>query len=82
MAGSLRCHRLKVSGRDLRPFAARLTIPEDRCYHEVREGHFVYLKPVEERFLSESLIRCAGLVVTNGCELIEEFSREVIARYR
>jgi 5,10-methylenetetrahydromethanopterin reductase len=88
-------------------YVARLTTPDDRRYQEVHEGHLVYLKPGEERFLSEPLIKRAGLVgpgedivarlkaleeaglrqvavqvVTNGRELIEEFSREVIARYR
>jgi len=72
----------------------------------VHEGHLIYLKPGEERFLSESMIRsttltgtseeiiarlkaleAAGLtqvglqVVNDGRAMIEEFSKEVIAKY-
>jgi alkanesulfonate monooxygenase SsuD/methylene tetrahydromethanopterin reductase-like flavin-dependent oxidoreductase (luciferase family) len=88
-------------------YVAKMKTPEDRRYLEVHEGHLIYLKPGEERFLNEHLIRgstltgpgeeiiarlkaleAAGLkniavqVVTNGQELIEEFGREVIAKYR
>lgn len=88
-------------------YVAKMKTPEDRRYLEVHEGHLIYLKPGEERFLNERLIKgstltgpgeeiiarlkaleAAGLksiavqVVTNGRELIEEFSKEVIARYR
>ena len=88
-------------------YIGTLQTPEDRRYQEVHEGHLIYLKPGEERFLTEPLMRRGGLigsgeeivarvkaleqaglrqiavqVVTNGRELIEEFSREVIARYR
>ncbi len=87
-------------------YVAQMHTPEDRRYLEVHEGHLIYLKPGEERYCNEDLIRgmtltgtgeeiiarlkaleAAGLkqvavqVVNNGREMIEEFSREVIAKY-
>jgi 5,10-methylenetetrahydromethanopterin reductase len=87
-------------------YVAKMKTPEDRRYLEVHTGHLIYLKPGEENYLDEELIRAttltgtgeeiiqrlhamedAGLtqislqVVNNGRELIEEFSREVIAKY-
>ena len=87
-------------------YVAKMQTPEDRRYLEVHEGHLIYLKPGEEGYLNEGLIRGmtltgtgeeiivrlkaleeAGLkqvaiqVVNNGKEMIEEFSREVIAKY-
>jgi alkanesulfonate monooxygenase SsuD/methylene tetrahydromethanopterin reductase-like flavin-dependent oxidoreductase (luciferase family) len=87
-------------------YVAKLKTPADRRYLEVHEGHLIYLKPGEERYVDESLIRgfsltgsgeeiiarlkaleAVGLkqvaiqVVNNGHEMIEEFSREVIAKY-
>jgi len=87
-------------------YVAKLKTPPDRRYLEVHEGHLIYLKPGEERYVDESLIRgfsltgtgeeiiarlkaleAVGLkqvaiqVVNNGREMIEEFSREVIAKY-
>jgi 5,10-methylenetetrahydromethanopterin reductase len=87
-------------------YVATLKTPPDRRYLEVHEGHLIYLKPGEERYVDESLIRgfsltgtgeeiiarlkaleAVGLkqiaiqVVNNGREMIEEFSREVIAKY-
>lgn len=87
-------------------YVAKMKTPADRRYLEVHEGHLVYLKPGEEKYLDEGLIRAttltgtaeeiiarlraleaAGLtkvslqVVTRGREMIEEFSREVIAKY-
>jgi hypothetical protein len=78
----------------------------DRRYLEVHEGHLIYLKPGEERYIDETLIRSFSLtgtgeeiiarlkaleavglkgvmiqVVNNGREMIEEFSRDVIAKY-
>ncbi len=89
-----------------REYVAKMKTPENRRYLEVHEGHLIYLKPGEEKFLNEHLIKgstltgsgekiisrlkaleAAGLkniaiqVVTNGRELIEEFSKEVIAKY-
>jgi len=87
-------------------YVAKLKTPADRRYLEVHEGHLIYLKPGEERYVDEALIRgfsltgtgeeiiarlkaleAVGLkqvaiqVVNNGREMIEEFSREVIAKY-
>jgi len=87
-------------------YVAKMKTPADRRYLEVHEGHLIYLKPGEENYLNEMLIRSftltgtgeeiiarlkaletAGLkrvvlqIVNNGRELIEEFSREVIAKY-
>ena len=87
-------------------YVAQMRTPEDRRYLEVHEGHLIYLKPGEERYCNEDLIRgmtltgtgeeiiarlraleAAGLkqvavqVVNNGREMIEEFSRAVIAKY-
>ncbi|MGE0826028.1 MAG: LLM class flavin-dependent oxidoreductase [Candidatus Binatia bacterium] len=87
-------------------YVAKLKTPADRRYLEVHEGHLIYLKPGEERYVDESLIRgwsltgtgediiarlkaleAVGLkqvaiqVVNDGREMIEEFSREVIAKY-
>jgi alkanesulfonate monooxygenase SsuD/methylene tetrahydromethanopterin reductase-like flavin-dependent oxidoreductase (luciferase family) len=72
----------------------------------MHEGHLIYLRPGEEKFVTESLVRgfsltgsgeeiiarlkaleAAGVtqvaiqVVNDGREMIEEFSREVIAKY-
>ena len=87
-------------------YVAKMKTPEDRRYLEVHEGHLIYLKPGEEKYLDEGLIRATTLtgtaeeiiarlkaleaagimqvaiqVVTKGREMIEEFSREVIAKY-
>lgn len=87
-------------------YVAKLKTPADRRYLEVHEGHLIYLKTGEERYVDETLIRgfsvtgtgeeiisqlkaleAVGLkqinlqIVNNGREMIEEFSREVIAKY-
>ncbi len=87
-------------------YIAKMKTPADRRYLGVHEGHLVFLKPGEENYLDEALIRsqtltgrpeeiiarlkaleAAGLkqiviqVVNNGREMIEEFSRDVIAKY-
>ena len=87
-------------------YIAKMRTPQDRRYLEVHEGHLIYLKPGEEEYLTEDLIRTSSLtgtseeiiarikaleaagltqiavqVVTDGRELIEEFGREVIAKY-
>lgn len=87
-------------------YIAHLKTPADRLYLEIHEGHLIYLKPGEERYLNDLLIRgmtltgsgeeiitrlkaleAVGLtqvaiqVVNDGREMIEEFSREVIANY-
>jgi 5,10-methylenetetrahydromethanopterin reductase len=87
-------------------YVAKMKTPKDRRYLEVHEGHLIYLKPGEEKYLDEGLIRATTLtgtadeiiarlkaleaagitqvaiqVVTKGREMIEEFSREIIAKY-
>lgn len=87
-------------------YVAGLRTPADRRYLEIHEGHLIYMKPGEEQYLDETLIRgfsltgtgediiarlkaleAVGLkqitiqVVNNGREMIEEFSRQVIAKY-
>ena len=87
-------------------YVTKMQTPVDRRYLEVHEGHLIYLKPGEEHYVNESLVRgfsltgtgaeiiarlkaleAVGLeqitlqVVNNGPEMIEEFSREVIAKY-
>ena len=87
-------------------YVAGLRSPADRRYLEIHEGHLIYMKPGEEKYLDETLIRgfsltgtgediiarlkaleAVGLkqitiqVVNNGRQMIEEFSRQVIAKY-
>ena len=87
-------------------YVASLRTPADRRYLEIHEGHLIYMKPGEEKYLDETLIRgfsltgtgediiarlkaleAVGLqqitiqVVNDGREMIEEFSRQVIAKY-
>jgi len=87
-------------------YVAGLRTPADRRYLEIHEGHLIYMKPGEEQYLDETLIRgfsltgtgediiarlkaleAVGLkqiaiqVVNNGRQMIEEFSRQVIAKY-
>jgi len=50
---------------------AALQPPADRCYQDVHAGHLIYLKPGEERFLTELLIRRGGLIGT-GEEMIAQ----------
>ena len=88
-------------------YAAKLKTPPDRRYLEIHEGHLIYLKPGEEKYVTEDLVRGFSLTGTgeeiiarlkaleavglkqvaiqvvgdSGREMIEEFSREVIAKY-
>ena len=87
-------------------YIAKLKTPPDRRYLEVHEGHLIYLKPGEEKYVDEGLVRGASMtgtaeeiiarikaleaagitqvafqVVNHGREMIEELSREVIAKY-
>jgi 5,10-methylenetetrahydromethanopterin reductase len=86
-------------------YVSTMKTPADRRYLEVHEGHLIYLKAGEEKFLDEGLIRASTLTgtgpeivervkmleacgvkqialqIVNNCrEMIEEFSREVIAK--
>jgi alkanesulfonate monooxygenase SsuD/methylene tetrahydromethanopterin reductase-like flavin-dependent oxidoreductase (luciferase family) len=86
---------------------AKMKTPAAKRYLEVHEGHLIYLRPGEERFIDENLVRtltltgrgeeivgrlkaleAAGVkqvaiqvVYPHGREMIEDFSREVIAKY-
>ena len=87
-------------------YVAGLSTPADRLYLKIHEGHLIYTKPGEEKYLDETLIRgfsltgtgeeiiarlraleAVGLkqvaiqVVSDGRQTIEEFSRQVIAKY-
>ena len=96
---------LKLWERYRDEYAAKMKTPADRRYLEMHEGHLIYLRPGEEKYVDENLVRLTltgrgeeiiarlkaleaeGLkqvaiqVVNNGREMIEEFSREVIAKY-
>lgn len=87
-------------------YIPKIKIPADRRYLEMHEGHLIYMRPGEEKYIDENLVRmmtltgrpdeiiarlkaleAAGLrqiaiqVVNHGREMIEEFGREVIAKY-
>lgn len=94
-------------GRYRDEYIAKMKTPEDRRYLEIHEGHLIYMKPGEEKYLDEGLIRATSLTGTGeeiiarlkaleaaglttialqvvhpyGREMIEDFSREVIAKY-
>jgi hypothetical protein len=96
---------LKLWERYRDEYAAKMKTPADRRYLEMHQGHLIYLRPGEEQYVDENLVRMTltgrgeeiiariksleaeGLkqvaiqVVNNGREMIEEFSREVIAKY-
>jgi alkanesulfonate monooxygenase SsuD/methylene tetrahydromethanopterin reductase-like flavin-dependent oxidoreductase (luciferase family) len=97
---------LDLANRYRDEYVSKMKTPADRRYRQVHEGHLIYLKPGEERYLPENLIRAASLtgtgeeiiarikkleaaglkqvalqIVNDGRALIEEFSREVIAKY-
>ena len=88
-------------------YVAKMKTPPDKRYLEVHEGHLIYMKPGEEKYVDEALVRtmtltgrgaeiiarlkaleAAGVkqvaiqvVWPHGREMIEDFSREVIAKY-
>jgi len=88
-------------------YIAKMKTPVDKRYLEVHEGHLIYMKPGEDRYADETLLRtmtltgrgeeivarlkaleAAGVkqvaiqvVYPHGREMIEDFSREVIAKY-
>ena len=88
-------------------YIAKLKTPAAKRYLEVHEGHLIYMKPGEEKYVDETLIRALTLtgrgeeiiarvkaleaagvkqvsiqvVYPHGREMIEDFSREVIAKY-
>jgi len=88
-------------------YVAKMKTPADKRYLEVHEGHLIYLKPGEEKYVDDALVRSMTLtgrgdeiiarvkaletagvkqvaiqvVWPYGREMIEDFSREVIAKY-
>jgi len=98
---------LKLWERYRDEYIAKLKTPANKRYLEVHEGHLIYMKPGEERYVEENLVRtmtltgrgeeivarlkaleAAGVkqvaiqvVYPWGREMIEDFSREVIAKY-
>jgi len=96
---------LKLWERYRDDYVSKMKTPADRRYLEMHEGHLIYLRPGEEKYVDENLVRMTltghgdeiiarikaleaeGLkqvaiqVVNNGREMIEDFSREVIAKY-
>jgi alkanesulfonate monooxygenase SsuD/methylene tetrahydromethanopterin reductase-like flavin-dependent oxidoreductase (luciferase family) len=96
---------LKLWERYRDDYVAKMKTPADRRYLEMHEGHLIYMRPGEEKFIDENLVgmtltgrgeeiiarlkalEAEGLkqiaiqVVNDGREMIEEFGREVIAKY-
>jgi alkanesulfonate monooxygenase SsuD/methylene tetrahydromethanopterin reductase-like flavin-dependent oxidoreductase (luciferase family) len=88
-------------------YVAKMKTAADKRYLEVHEGHLIYMKAGEEKYVDETLVRsmtltgrgeeiiarlkaleAAGVkqiaiqvVWPHGREMIEDFSREVIAKY-
>ena len=56
--------------RYIREYSAAKGTPDDRLYLDVHEGHMVYLKPGEERFIPSQLM--ARGLVGSGAEIIEK----------
>ena len=51
-------------------YVAKSKVPTDRRYLEVHEGHLIYLKPGEEKFVDENLVRT--MTLTGSAEEIIE----------
>lgn len=107
VASHLPAPLLKLWERYRDEYIAKMKTPADKRYLEVHEGHLIYMKPGEERYVDETLVRtmtltgrgeeivarlkaleAAGVkqvaiqvVYPYGREMIEDFSREVIAKY-
>jgi alkanesulfonate monooxygenase SsuD/methylene tetrahydromethanopterin reductase-like flavin-dependent oxidoreductase (luciferase family) len=107
VAAALPAPLMKLWERYRDEYVARMKTPPGKRYLEVHEGHLIYLKPGEERYVDETLVRsmtltgrgdeiiarlkaleAAGVkqvaiqvVWPHGREMIEDFSREVIAKY-
>ncbi|MDE2893173.1 MAG: hypothetical protein OXN86_11780 [Chloroflexota bacterium] len=54
----------------IRGYSAAKGTPEDRLYLDVHEGHMVYLKPGEERFVFPQVLERS--LVGTGPEIIEK----------
>ncbi len=107
VAAALPASLTKLWERYRDEYVAKMKTAPDKRYLEVHEGHLIYMKPGEEKYIDETLVRsmtltgrgdeiiarlkaleAAGVkqvaiqvVWPHGREMIEDFSREVIARY-
>jgi alkanesulfonate monooxygenase SsuD/methylene tetrahydromethanopterin reductase-like flavin-dependent oxidoreductase (luciferase family) len=107
VAAALPASLTKLWERYRDEYVAKMKTTPDKRYLEVHEGHLIYMKPGEEQYIDEMLVRsmtltgrgdeiiarlkaleAAGVkqvaiqvVWPHGREMIEDFSREVIARY-
>jgi alkanesulfonate monooxygenase SsuD/methylene tetrahydromethanopterin reductase-like flavin-dependent oxidoreductase (luciferase family) len=107
VAAALPASLTKLWERYRDEYVAKMKTTPDKRYLEVHEGHLIYMKPGEEQYIDETLVRsmtltgrgdeiiarlkaleAAGVkqvaiqvVWPHGREMIEDFSREVIARY-
>jgi alkanesulfonate monooxygenase SsuD/methylene tetrahydromethanopterin reductase-like flavin-dependent oxidoreductase (luciferase family) len=107
VAAALPASLTKLWERYRDEYVAKMKTTPDKRYLEVHEGHLIYMKPGEEQYIDETLVRsmtltgrgdeiiarlkaleAAGVkqvaiqvVWPHGREMIENFSREVIARY-
>jgi len=107
ITANLRGPLLRLWERYRDEYVAKMKTPQDKRYLEMHEGHLIYMKPGEEKYVDETLVctmtltgrgeeiiarlkalEAAGLrqvaiqvVYPHGREMIEDFSREVIAKY-
>jgi alkanesulfonate monooxygenase SsuD/methylene tetrahydromethanopterin reductase-like flavin-dependent oxidoreductase (luciferase family) len=107
VAAALPASLTKLWERYRDEYVAKMKTPPGKRYLEVHEGHLIYMKPGEEQYIDETLVRsmtltgrgdeiiarlkaleAAGVkqvaiqvVWPYGREMIEDFSREVIAKY-
>jgi alkanesulfonate monooxygenase SsuD/methylene tetrahydromethanopterin reductase-like flavin-dependent oxidoreductase (luciferase family) len=107
VAAALPASLTKLWERYRDEYVARMKTAPGKRYLEVHEGHLIYMKPGEEKYIDEALVRsmtltgrgdeiiarlkaleAAGVkqiaiqvVWPHGREMIEDFSREVIAKY-
>jgi 5,10-methylenetetrahydromethanopterin reductase len=107
VAAALPAELTKLWERYRDEYVAKMKTASAKRYLEVHEGHLIYMKPGEEKYIDETLVRsmtltgrgdeiiarlkaleAAGVqqvaiqvVWPHGREMIEDFSREVIARY-
>ena len=107
VAAALPPQLIKLWERYRDEYVSKMKTPPSKRYLEVHEGHLIYTKPGEEKYVDETLVRSVTLtgrgeeviarlkeleaagvkqvaiqvVWPHGREMIEDFSREVIARY-
>ena len=107
VAAALPASLTKLWERYRDEYVAKMKTAPGNRYLEVHEGHLIYMKPGEEQYIDETLVRSMTLtgrgdeiiarlkaleaadvkqvaiqvVWPHGREMIEDFSREVIAKY-